>query len=207
MSRRLAALVPLALASLLIGCATTPAQLPAVAPDQVALGETRERLAELESSLEEAREVALIRSRQESQVERLLERGLDLVGTRYRYGGTTVKGGFDCSGFIGYLFRHEAGIHLPRSTRQMIHYDAPRVARHELQPGDIVFFSTRRQGRVDHAGIYVGDNRFVHSASRRSGVRVDRLDQGYWAPRYLQAKRVLITDAPELNLARYAGDL
>jgi len=207
MPRRLAALVPLALASLLIGCATTPAPRPAIEAERAALDETRDRLTALEAELEEAREIALSQSRQERRVERLLERGFELVGTRYRYGGTTVAGGFDCSGFIGYLFRNEAGIHLPRSTRQMIRYDAPRVDRDELRPGDIVFFSARRKGQVDHAGIYIGDNRFIHSASRRSGVRVDRLDKGYWAPRYLQAKRVLITDAPELNLARYAGDL
>ncbi len=199
MPNRLAALVPLALATLLVGCATTPAQS---LPEHTALLETHTRLADLESELEDARQLALEQRQQERRVERLLDRGLQLVGTRYRYGGTSVKSGFDCSGFIGYLFHNEAGIRLPRSTRQMIRYDAPKVAREELQPGDIVFFSTRRHGRVDHAGIYIGDNRFVHSASRRSGVRVDRLDQGYWAPRYLQAKRVLGSEPQPLNLAR-----
>lgn len=204
MPRCLATLVPVALASLLIGCATPP-QTPVSSSERLALSETHVRLAELEAELEDARELALAERRKDNHVARLLERGVDLVGTRYRYGGTTVASGFDCSGFIGYLFRNEAGIDLPRSTRQMIHYDAPRVDREELQPGDIVFFSTRRQGRVDHAGIYLGENRFIHSASRRSGVRVDRLDRGYWAPRYLQAKRVLNSDDPQnLNLARLA---
>lgn len=201
MPHRLAALVPLILVALLAGCASTPARSIATAQEQEALGEIHARLVHLESELEEARLEALARSRQERQVERLLEQGFKLVGTRYRYGGTTVKTGFDCSGFIGYLFRNETGLHLPRSTRQMIRYDAPKVARDELEPGDIVFFATRRKGRVDHAGIYIGDNRFIHSASRRSGVRVDRLDQGYWAPRYLQAKRVL-NGSETLNLAQ-----
>lgn len=202
MLNRLAALVPVTLAALLLGCATTPAQSISGSQEQAALGETHARLADLESELEDARQAALVRSRHEGQVERLLERGFTLVGTRYRYGGASVKSGFDCSGFIGYLFRHEAGIHLPRSTRQMIRYDAPKVARDSLEPGDLVFFSTRHKGRVDHAGIYIGDNRFIHSASRRSGVRVDRLDRGYWAPRYLQAKRVLGNQAQSLNLAQ-----
>ena len=202
MPNRLATLVPLALAALLVGCASTPAQRISAAQERTSLSETHVRLADLESELEAARQAALEQSRQEHQVERLLERGFQLVGTRYRYGGTTVKSGFDCSGFIGYLFRNEAGVDLPRSTRQMIRYDAPKVARDALEPGDIVFFSTRHKGRVDHAGIYIGDNRFIHSASRRSGVRVDRLDQGYWAPRYLQAKRVLDSVPQGLNLAR-----
>ena len=202
MPNRLATLVPLALAALLVGCASTPAQRISAAQERTSLSETHVRLADLESELEAARQAALEQSRQERQVERLLERGFQLVGTRYRYGGTTVKSGFDCSGFIGYLFRNEAGVDLPRSTRQLIRYDAPKVARDALEPGDIVFFSTRHKGRVDHAGIYIGDNRFIHSASRRSGVRVDRLDQGYWAPRYLQAKRVLDSVPQALNLAR-----
>ncbi len=202
MPNRLATLVPLALAALLVGCASTPAQRISAAQERTSLSETHVRLADLESELEAARQAALEQRRQERQVERLLERGFQLVGTRYRYGGTTVKSGFDCSGFIGYLFRNEAGVDLPRSTRQLIRYDAPKVARDALEPGDIVFFSTRHKGRVDHAGIYIGDNRFIHSASRRSGVRVDRLDQGYWAPRYLQAKRVLDSVPQALNLAR-----
>ena len=202
MPNRLATLVPLALAALLVGCASTPAQRISAAQERTSLSETHVRLADLESELEAARQAALEQRRQERQVERLLERGFQLVGTRYRYGGTTVKSGFDCSGFIGYLFRNEAGVDLPRSTRQLIRYDAPKVARDALEPGDIVFFSTRHKGRVDHAGIYIGDNRFIHSASRRSGVRVDRLDQGYWAPRYLQAKRVLDSVPQVLNLAR-----
>lgn len=64
------------------------------------------------------------------------------------------------------------------------------MARHDLQPGDLIFFANR--GRVDHAGIYIGDGEFIHSASKRSGgVRVDKLSSRYWNSRYLMAKRVL----------------
>jgi cell wall-associated NlpC family hydrolase len=105
----------------------------------------------------------------------ILERGMSLIGTRYRFGGTS-EAGFDCSGFIGYLFREEAGMNLPRSTREMINVDAPKVARNKLKPGDLLFFSTNGRGRVSHAGIYLGDNQFIHSSSRRSGgVRIDSL--------------------------------
>jgi cell wall-associated NlpC family hydrolase len=121
----------------------------------------------------------------------VLERGFELLGTPYRYGGSTLNG-FDCSGFVSFLFREEAGIDLPRSTREMIQLDAPKVARHELQPGDILFFNDRGRGQVSHTGIYIGEDQFIHSSSRKSGgVRVDSLDDRYWGASYIQAKRVL----------------
>jgi cell wall-associated NlpC family hydrolase len=122
----------------------------------------------------------------------ILERGKSLIGTRYRFGGTSTSSGFDCSGFIGYLFREEAGMSLPRSTREMINVDAPLVKRNDLKPGDLLFFSTAGRGRVSHAGIYLGDDQFIHSSSRRSGgVRVDSLDDAYWAKTFIEAKRAL----------------
>ncbi|GLK89822.1 hypothetical protein GCM10017655_28840 [Pseudomonas turukhanskensis] len=122
----------------------------------------------------------------------ILAHGLSLVGTRYRFGGTSANTGFDCSGFIGYLFKEEAGMSLPRSTREMINLDAPLVARDDLQPGDLLFFSTRGRGRVSHAGIYLGDDQFIHSSSSKSGgVRVDSLDDKYWSRTFIEAKRAL----------------
>lgn len=98
---------------------------------------------------------------------------------------------------MGYLFKEEAGIQLPRSTREMINLDAPVIARSELQPGDIVFFNNRGRGRVSHTGIYIGDDRFIHSSSSRSGgVRVDSLDDRYWKASYMEAKRVLAMNTP-----------
>jgi cell wall-associated NlpC family hydrolase len=122
----------------------------------------------------------------------LLDLGRSLIGTRYRYGGTSVQSGFDCSGFVGYLFREELGLELPRSTRELINLDAPKVARADLEPGDLILFNDRGRGRVSHAGIYLGDDQFIHSSSSRSGgVRIDSLDDSYWNRSYLQAKRVL----------------
>lgn len=127
---------------------------------------------------------------------------MSLIGTRYRFGGTSEKSGFDCSGFIGYLFREEAGVTLPRSTREMINVDAPKVARNKLKPGDLLFFSTNGRGRVSHAGIYLGDNQFIHSSSRRSGgVRIDSLGDRYWSKTFIEAKRALAM-APTTNIAR-----
>ena len=116
---------------------------------------------------------------------------IGLVGTPYRYGGNTPESGFDCSGLIGYVYRNSAGISLPRSTREMIGVRAPSVGRNQLQSGDLVFFATNGGGQVSHAGIYVGEGRFVHAPSSGGTVRLDHLTQAYWQKSYLGAKRVL----------------
>ncbi|MGL4318627.1 MAG: C40 family peptidase [Pseudomonas sp.] len=119
---------------------------------------------------------------------------IGLVGTPYRYGGNTPDSGFDCSGLIGYVYRNSAGIQLPRSTRQMIGVRAPSVARDALQSGDLVFFATNGGGQVSHAGIYVGEGRFVHAPSSGGTVRLDSLYAAYWQKSFLSAKRVLSGD-------------
>jgi cell wall-associated NlpC family hydrolase len=127
--------------------------------------------------------------------EDVLFRALGLVGTPYRYGGNTPAGGFDCSGLIGYVYRDAAGVSLPRSTRELISMRAPAVGRNALQSGDLVFFATSGGRQVSHAGIYVGDGRFVHAPSSGGTVRLDSLSNSYWQRTYLDAKRVF---SPEL---------
>lgn len=197
MRQRLVRLIPLVLVSLLTACAGPPVQ-----PDLQADAElepSRHPLAGFDfAALNRAadEEDAEFRHDQDYQLPQLadsiLQRGLTLLGTPYRFGGSSTATGFDCSGFVGFVFRNEAGIELPRSTREMIKLDAPRVRRDELQPGDLVFFNNRGRGRVSHAGIYIGDDQFIHSSSSRSGgVRVDSLDDKYWRASYMEAKRVL----------------
>ncbi|UBM26463.1 C40 family peptidase [Pseudomonas sp. p1(2021b)] len=123
--------------------------------------------------------------------EDVLFRAIGLVGTPYRWGGNTPDSGFDCSGLIGYVYRDAAGIKLPRSTREMIVMRAPNVDINALQSGDLVFFATGGGSQVSHAGIYVGEGRFVHAPSSGGTVRLDYLSNRYWARAYLQAKRVL----------------
>lgn len=127
--------------------------------------------------------------------EDVLFRALGLVGTPYRYGGNTPAGGFDCSGLIGYVYRDAAGISLPRSTRELSAMRAPAVGRDALQSGDLVFFATSGGRQVSHAGIYVGDGRFVHAPSSGGTVRLDSLSNSYWQRTYLDARRVF---SPEL---------
>jgi cell wall-associated NlpC family hydrolase len=201
MRQRLAPLLPSAFVLLLTACAGQPEQtesaftlrdfqfdLPSVETEaDTAQAESPEPSEQQLSELSDGQGYVL-----PPLADSILERGFTLVGTPYRYGGTSTKTGFDCSGFVSFLFRKEAGIELPRSTREMINLDAPKIKRSELEPGDVVFFNNRGRGRVSHAGIYIGDDQFIHSASSRSGgVRVDSLDDKYWRASFMQAKRVL----------------
>jgi cell wall-associated NlpC family hydrolase len=121
----------------------------------------------------------------------VLLRAIGLVGTPYVYGGNTPQSGFDCSGLIGYVYRDAAGIVLPRSTRELIVMPVPSIGRAALQTGDLVFFATGGGGKVSHAGIYVGEGRFVHAPSSGGTVRLESLSTAYWQKSYLSAKRVL----------------
>ena len=202
---RFAPLVPLALVTLLFGCsANLPVSQQEPAPQKahyqtsnnVQSPAARADVADLQDELATQDELARFADHKPYQLpvlaDSILERGKSLIGTRYRFGGSSTTSGFDCSGFIGYLFREEAGMTLPRSTRDMINVDAPLVARNNLKPGDLLFFSTRGRGRVSHAAIYLGDDQFIHSSSRRSGgVRIDSLDDAYWSKTFIEAKRAL----------------
>lgn len=121
----------------------------------------------------------------------VLLRAIGLVGTPYRWGGNTPDSGFDCSGLIGYVYRDAAGISLPRSTRDMIVIRAPDVKIDQLQSGDLVFFATSGGSQVSHAGIYVGEGRFVHAPASGGTVKLDSLNKPYWQKAYLNAKRVI----------------
>lgn len=108
-----------------------------------------------------------------------------LLGVRYRWGGTSPSG-FDCSGFMYYVFQR-TGVAVPRTTYDMFESGTP-VPRDQLQAGDFVFFQTLRPG-PSHAGIYLGDGRFIHSSSGFGRVTITPMDHRYYAPRYLGARR------------------
>ena len=110
---------------------------------------------------------------------------LGLVGTPYRYGGNTPEGGFDCSGLIGYVYRNSVGQVPPRTVARLVGFGQP-VAMSEIRSGDLVIFGS---SRPSHAGIYVGEGRFVHAPSTGGEVRLDRLDGRYWAKLPQQARR------------------
>jgi cell wall-associated NlpC family hydrolase len=121
-------------------------------------------------------------------VANLLDGALDLVGIRYRRGGTSEETGFDCSGFVGYVFKEKLGLLLPRTSRE-ISKVGEEVPKSELEPGDLVFFKTMRQ-TFSHVGIYLGNNQFVHAPRTGQSIRVEDMRQSYWARRYNGARRI-----------------
>jgi cell wall-associated NlpC family hydrolase len=112
---------------------------------------------------------------------------MTLRDIRYRRGGREPQTGFDCSGFVQYVFAHTLGIDLPDTSISQF-LAGTKVARSELQTGDLVFFHTRGKN-VSHVGIYLDSGRFIHSPSTGKRVRVDELSDSYWARRYVGAKR------------------
>lgn len=111
---------------------------------------------------------------------------LGLVGTPYRYGGNTPEGGFDCSGLIGYVYRSRAGIAPPRTVAQLSGFGQP-VDAMDLRTGDLVVFGGGPS--PTHAGIYVGEGRFVHAPSTGGEVRMDHLQARHWARQTVAYRR------------------
>ncbi|MGV8959316.1 MAG: C40 family peptidase [Stenotrophomonas sp.] len=128
----------------------------------------------------------------DGKVQSLLRRAMTLLGTPYRWGGTSPDAGFDCSGLVSYVFRTALGVELPRVSREMAREASAELIndRSSLSAGDLVFFG--RKGRVDHVGIYVGEGRFLHAPSSGKDVRTDTLLSGYWGEKFMQARRVAL---------------
>ena len=116
---------------------------------------------------------------------------ISLVGTPYRYGGSTPETGFDCSGLINYVYQQAVGMSLPRTTAGLNAMSAKNPAVGSLKPGDLVLFAMNGGNRVNHAGIYVGDGRFLHAPSSGGRVRLDSLRSNFWERTYTGARRVL----------------
>ena len=118
-------------------------------------------------------------------VVRMLNIAMRFGGVPYVWGGETPAG-FDCSGFVQYVFR-QVGINLPRTAD--VQYELGRkVTQAELQPGDLVFFETYEPG-ASHDGIYVGDGKFI-AANSGTGVAIVSLGDNYWSSKYLGARRL-----------------
>lgn len=110
----------------------------------------------------------------------------ELIGIKYKLGGSSPKTGFDCSGFVGYVFNEGAGIKLPRSSREMRSV-GNAVDLKSLKPGDLIFFKIN----TSHVGIYIGDNKFVHAPSTGRSVAIDSLMSSFFQNRVVGARRVI----------------
>jgi cell wall-associated NlpC family hydrolase len=124
-----------------------------------------------------------------SSAQDLATTALDLIGIRYKWGGETPATGLDCSGLVRYVFQQVTGVTLPRTAKDMSRL-GDEVAIRDLQPGDLVFFNTRRFA-FSHVGIYLGDKRFVHAPRRGREVEVATLDSGFWQKRFDGARRMV----------------
>ena len=117
---------------------------------------------------------------------------MDQIGKPYRWGGTSPRTGFDCSGLVYYAYKDLVKIHIPRTANEMYHLrDARPVDRGELQSGDLVFFRTRGRGTADHVGVYVGNGKFIQSPRTGRDIQITSLSDDYWVRHYVGARRVM----------------
>jgi cell wall-associated NlpC family hydrolase len=124
---------------------------------------------------------------------------MNLRNVRYVRGGSSPSTGFDCSGFVRYVFAHAIGVQLPSNSASQF-LAGLKVNRADMKPGDLVFFHTggRRHG-ISHVGIYISNGQFIHAPTYGKRVQISSLDEAYWAKHFVGAKR------PEGMLALSGG--
>jgi len=118
----------------------------------------------------------------------LIGLAMNLRDTRYVRGGRDPSTGFDCSGFVRYVFAHAIGMKLPTNSASQF-LAGLKVDRADMKPGDLVFFQTGRKHHISHVGIYLSNGRFIHSPASGKTVQVSSLSESYWARHFAGAKR------------------
>jgi cell wall-associated NlpC family hydrolase len=120
--------------------------------------------------------------------ESLINQAMEMIGVRYRWNMDIPQSGLDGSGFVAYVFKDKLGFLIPRKSSEMGRV-GKSVSRDDLQPGDLVFFNTMRL-TFSHVGIYVGENKFIHSPSKGASIRLDDMSNVYWDKRFDGARRL-----------------
>ncbi len=122
----------------------------------------------------------------------LLTRARSQLNSMYHFGGTNPEQGFDCSGFVGWIYHDVLRTALPRVADAMYKIDAPRISSAQLAPGDLMFYRITGS-RVSHVTMYVGDRQFIHATRAGQPLRIESMDMPYWRQRFAGAKRLLGT--------------
>ncbi|PNB74097.1 peptidase P60 [Pseudomonas sp. GW456-E7] len=130
----------------------------------------------------------------------VLSRAVNVLGTPYRWGGSSPSKGFDCSGLVKYAF-NDATFDLPRTSNAMASGHGEKVDRNDLKPGDLIFFNIKSR-RVNHVAIYLGNDRFIHAPRRGKSVSIDTLKKPYWENHYVVAKRVLPKEQNQMRVVQ-----
>jgi cell wall-associated NlpC family hydrolase len=133
----------------------------------------------------------------EARMSNLAIYAMSLYDTPYQYGGKSRVNGFDCSGFVQFVFQNSLGLQLPRTSAEMSRVGMPLDAR-QLKPGDLVFFNTTHSSN-SHVGIFIGENRFVHSPKTGKAIMITNLNEKYWHARYNGARRITSSQRLAIN--------
>ncbi|HSW07694.1 C40 family peptidase [Aquabacterium sp.] len=161
----------------------TPAPAPPAATDPV-----MNLLAERKLLKPLVEGAALVQSVRDTTSD-LVMSAMNFLGVPYRRGGNSEEAGFDCSGFTRHIFEMSLGLVLPRRADEQASTSVlQKITREELKPGDLVFFNTMRR-TFSHVGIYVGDDKFIHSPRAGGEVRIESMREAYWSRRFTGARR------------------
>ena len=137
-----------------------------------------------------------VRDKATNVASELVLSAMNFLGVPYKRGGQSSESGFDCSGFTRHVFENSVGLILPRrASEQANSPDLVSVKQAELKPGDLVFFNTLRH-TFSHVGIYIGDNKFIHSPRAGGEVRVEDMRLSYWQKRFDGARRAASAARP-----------
>ena len=131
-------------------------------------------------------QVRISHIKQEQGAQELMLHSMSLVGTPYKYGGSSSATGFDCSGMIQYVYQNALGVSLPRTARDMA-AASRSIAPARLQTGDLVFFNTSGSSKYSHVGLYIGNGEFIHAPSSRGTIRTEKLSNPYFSQRFTGA--------------------
>jgi cell wall-associated NlpC family hydrolase len=113
---------------------------------------------------------------------------MSMLGIKYKRGGNSPENGLDCSGFVRLVFKNSTETELPRTAKE-ISNKGDKVEPKDLKPGDLVFYNTLKKS-FSHVGIYLGDNKFIHSPSAGGKVRIESMNVSYWKKRFNGARRI-----------------